>query len=69
MKRVLALALLAACCAGAPATAAPPATSPPEPIALRHYFASRESNWAYRVSPDLGTPGSAAALRRPPGRG
>ncbi len=52
MNKPLALALLAAGCAMSPATPAPPAASPPELIALRHFFASRESNWGYRVSPD-----------------
>lgn len=52
MNKLLAFALLAAGCAGAPATPAPPAASPPELIALRHFFASREANWNYRVSPD-----------------
>jgi predicted esterase len=39
MNKLLAFALLAAGCAGAPATPAPPAASPPELIALRHFFA------------------------------
>lgn len=52
MKRLLAFALLAAGCAMSPATPAPPAASPPELIALHHFFASREANWGYRVSPD-----------------
>ncbi|MBI4590544.1 MAG: S9 family peptidase [Candidatus Rokubacteria bacterium] len=54
MRRALALALLAAGCAGTPAgsPAPPAATAPPELIALRHFFASREANWGYRVSPD-----------------
>ena len=37
MNKLLAFALLAAGCAGAPATPAPPAASPPERNALRHY--------------------------------
>ena len=46
-------AVLAAGCAVAPAgRPAPPASTPPELIALRHFFASREANWGYRVSPD-----------------
>jgi dipeptidyl aminopeptidase/acylaminoacyl peptidase len=37
------------------APAAPPAPAAaalPELIALRHFFASREANWGYRISPD-----------------
>ncbi|MBI4627778.1 MAG: hypothetical protein HY729_03630 [Candidatus Rokubacteria bacterium] len=53
MNKLLAFALLATGCAVAPTTPAPPAaTPPPELIALRHFFASREANWGYRVSPD-----------------
>ena len=51
---ILASALLAAGCAIAPASPPPQpaAAPPPELIALRHFFASREANWGYRVSPD-----------------
>ena len=52
MTRFLAFALLAAGCATAPADPPPAATSTPELIALHHFFASREANWGYRVSPD-----------------
>jgi dipeptidyl aminopeptidase/acylaminoacyl peptidase len=53
VKKLLAFALLAAGCAAAPAPPpAPAAAPPPELIALRHFFASREANWGYRVSPD-----------------
>ena len=48
--RVVLATLLVAGCAGAPSSApAPAATATPELIALRHFFASREANWGYRV--------------------
>jgi len=46
-------ALLVAGCAATPSVPPLPAvTRPPELIELRHFFASREANWGYRVSPD-----------------
>ncbi|MGH7324154.1 MAG: S9 family peptidase [Candidatus Rokuibacteriota bacterium] len=45
--------LLAAGCAGTPVVPPPPAAAkPPELIDVHHFFASREANWGYRVSPD-----------------
>jgi hypothetical protein len=45
--------MLASGCTIAPAIPPPPAAArPPELIELRHFFASREANWGYRVSPD-----------------
>jgi len=45
-------AVHAAGCAVAPAAPPAPAATLPELIALRHFFASREANWGYRISPD-----------------
>jgi dipeptidyl aminopeptidase/acylaminoacyl peptidase len=46
-------AVHAAGCAVAPAAPPAPATATlPELIALHHFFASREANWGYRISPD-----------------
>ncbi|MBI2525468.1 MAG: S9 family peptidase [Candidatus Rokubacteria bacterium] len=50
--RIWLAALLLAGCAMAPAGPTPAPSRPPELIALRHFFASREVNWGYRVSPD-----------------
>jgi dipeptidyl aminopeptidase/acylaminoacyl peptidase len=45
-------AVLAAGCAVAPVAPPAPGATPPELIARRHFFASREANWGYRISPD-----------------
>ena len=50
--RVWLAALLLAGCAMAPAGPTPAPSRLPELISLRHFFASREANWGYRVSPD-----------------
>src|SRR2546425_5015432 len=49
---VVSAGLVTGCAVPQAAPPAPPVAAPPALIALHHFFASREANWAYRISPD-----------------
>jgi len=49
---VLSAVLATGCAVTPPGPLPAPGATTPEPIELRHFFASREANWGYRISPD-----------------